>query len=333
MKKIGLLVCFALSINIFAKTDLSPIESSFQVSSYIVKEVGSSEMLMAKNKDAKVEPASLTKILTSIIAIESGKLEEIVTIPKEATRVEPSKAGFRAGEKIKLEDLVKAAMVNSSNDAAFAIAYHLGGNVKNFAKIMNQKAAKIGLKNSNFTNPAGFDRGAYAGHYSTAKDLLKLTEYAIKNRFFNEVAKLESIEVEEQKSGKIYSLKTHNKLLDTYKYAVGIKTGFTNKAGKCLIARAKKDNKDMVLVMLKAKADRWGDAENMFEKAFDMKAPEPELVDEAIVTTKKSTKTAKTAKVKNKTSAAKIITQKTTKPKNRLKIANKAKIDKKVATH
>lgn len=330
MIKAALTLCAICLTFLSAKTDITPISPSIEASSYIVKEVGSSKMLMAKNKDARVEPASLTKILTSIIAIESGRLDETVTINKASTLVEPTRAGFKAGDKIKLEELVKAAMVNSSNDAAFAIAYHLGGSVKKFASQMNKKAAKIGMTNSRFTNPAGFDRGAYAGHYSTAKDLLKLTEYAIKNKLFNEIAKLESVEVEEQKSGHIYSLKTHNKLLDTYKYAVGIKTGFTNKAGKCLIARAKKNDKDMLLVLLKAKADRWSAAEDMFEKAFDMKTPEPELVEESA---KQKPKTAssktKNSKLSTKPSKPqKALSKKTVKAKKPIKVAQKTKGDK-----
>ncbi len=343
MKKIGLTVCLALSIGAYAKTDIGSIGSSIPATSYIVKEVGSSEMLMSKNKDARIEPASLTKILTSIIAIESGRLSETVVIPKEATLVEPSKAGFRPGDKISLLDLVKAAMVNSSNDAAFAIAIHLSGNVNEFARVMNYKARLLGAQNSNFTNPAGFDRGIYAGHYSTAKDLLKLTEYAIKNKLFNEIAQLERVSVTEQNSGKVYNLKTHNRLLDKYKYAVGIKTGYTNRAGKCLIARAKKDNKDVLLVMLKAKADRWSVAENMFEKAFDMKAPEPETVEDGATevaaadkadkqVVKKSSRVSKRDKRASKkekagSSKSSKVAKKSTTSKKRLKVAQKTRGD------
>lgn len=326
-----------LGVSSYAKTDLGSMASSIPVTSYIVKEVGSSELLMAKNKDAKIQPASLTKILTSIIALESGRLDDIVTIPKEATLVEPSKAGFKVGEKIKLLDLVKAAMVNSSNDAAFAIAIHLGGSVNEFAKLMNAKAKQIGATNSNFTNPAGFDRGVYAGHYSTAKDLLKLTEYAIKNKLFNDIAQLEKVSIVEQQSGKTYNLITHNKLLDKYKYAVGIKTGYTSKAGKCLIARAKKDNKDVVLVMLKAKADRWSVAENMFEKAFDMKAPELEMVEESVEQPAAAPTKMVSGKIAHKSKRAKAgkaslkhqnIAKKTlSKNKKRLKVAQKPRGD------
>jgi D-alanyl-D-alanine carboxypeptidase (penicillin-binding protein 5/6) len=313
----------------FAKTDLGSIESSIPVSSYIVKELGSSEILMSKNKDKRVEPASLTKILTSIIAIESGKLEEDVTITREATLVEPSKAGFRVGDKIKLIDLVKAAMVNSSNDAAFAIAIHISGSIEEFARVMNYKARLIGLQNSNFTNPAGFDKGKYANHYSTAGDLLKLTEYAIKNRLFNEIAKLEQVTIVEQESGKVYNLRTHNKLLDKYKYAIGIKTGYTNRAGKCLIARAQKDNKDVVLVMLKAKADRWSVAEDMFEKAFVMNRPEPELIEEEALTSSVQPQKAASKMVAKKIvkKGKKVASKLVVKAKKRFKVASKPRGD------
>ncbi len=187
---------------------------------------------MAKDIDRPVSPASLTKILTCIMAIESGRLEEDVVITKESTMVEPSKAGFKPGDKIKLIDLVKAAMVNSSNDAAFAIAIYLSGTVDSFVAAMNYRAQRIGMKNSRFTNPAGFDKDIYAGNISTAGDLLRLTEYAIRNPVFNQVARLDRAVFIEQTSRKLYSLKTHNKLLDKYPYAVGIKTGYTTKAGQ-----------------------------------------------------------------------------------------------------
>ena len=233
-------------------TEQDSLNFEQEINSYILKDMSTSEVLMSKNTATRVQPASLTKILTAIIAIESGKLGDVVEIPKEATAVEPAKAGFDVGEKIRLVDLVKASMVRSSNDAAFAIAIYLGGSVKGFAGIMNRIAKKIGMTDSHFTNPAGYDRELYAGHYSTADDLLLLTEYAIGNEIFNRIAALDSVSFYDRKSKKKYSLKSSNKLLENYQYAVGIKTGYTLKAGKCLIARAKKENNDMVLVMLGA---------------------------------------------------------------------------------
>jgi D-alanyl-D-alanine carboxypeptidase (penicillin-binding protein 5/6) len=259
-----------------AQTREGSLQSQTPINSYIVKETGSSTILMAKDIDRPVSPASLTKILTCIMAIESGRLEEEVLITKESTMVEPSKAGFRQGDRIKLIDLVKAAMVNSSNDAAFAIAIYLSGSVDSFVAAMNYRAQRIGMKNSRFTNPAGFDKEMYAGNISTAADLLRLTEYSVRNPVFNQIARLDKAVFMEQTTRKLYCLKTHNKLLDKYPYAVGIKTGYTTKAGRCLIARAIKDNKDILLVMLNSKTDRWNVAVNMFDSAFSSNRPNPE---------------------------------------------------------
>ncbi len=253
---------------LLAQTKDDSLQSRVQINSYIVKETGSSKVLMAKDIDIPVSPASLTKILTCIMAIESGRLDQDVLITKESTMVEPSKAGFRQGDKIKLIDLVKAAMVNSSNDAAFAIAIYLSGNIDSFVASMNSRAKMIGMKNSRFTNPAGFDKGIYTGNISTAEDLLRLTEYAVRNPVFNQVARLDKAVFMEQTTHEVYCLKTHNKLLDKYPYAVGIKTGYTSKAGGCLIARAIKGDKDILLVMLNAKTDRWSVAANLFDMAF-----------------------------------------------------------------
>jgi D-alanyl-D-alanine carboxypeptidase (penicillin-binding protein 5/6) len=245
------------------------VQGDSAVSSFILKETGSSNVLMSRDVDKPVSPASLTKIMTSIMAIESGRLDEIVTIPKEATMVEPTKAGFRPGEKIRLRDLVKAAMVNSSNDAAFSIAIHLGGSVDGFVASMNARARGLGMNNTAFTNPAGYDKGIYAGNRTTARDLMILTEHAVRNPEFNAIARLDRAVFSELSTGKTYSLKTHNKLLAIYPYTVGIKTGYTARAGCCLIARAIKDRKDLLMVMLDAHSDRWSKAADLFDRGFD----------------------------------------------------------------
>ncbi|NTV19948.1 MAG: D-alanyl-D-alanine carboxypeptidase [Chlorobium limicola] len=273
MKQWALVLIYFIMLSCLSRPSFAfdGVDSSMyypDIASYIVKETSGSKVFMAKDTGRIIQPASLTKILTALIAIESGKLDQEVLITKEATLVEPTKAGLKPGDRVKLLDLVKAAMVSSSNDAAFAIAIHLSGSVERFVTAMNFRAKKIGMKNSTFTNPAGFDKGRYAGNISTAADLLALTEYAIKNRTFNDIAQMESILLTELNSNRLILLKTHNKLLAKYPYTVGIKTGFTRRAGKCLIARAQKDNRDVLLVMLNAQGDRWLLAEDMFEKAF-----------------------------------------------------------------
>lgn len=284
MKRSRLKGAFAALLSMFLLLFSSPAAEAARpvvIDSYIVKDLGCSQVFMEKDTSRLIRPASLTKILTCVIALESGKLDQEVRIPAEATWVERTKAGFRPGERIRLIDLVKASMVSSSNDAAFAIAIHLSGSVPAFVKAMNYRARMIGMKSSTFTNPAGFDTGRYRGNYSTAEDLLTLTEYAIRIPLFNEIAKLESVVVRDRHTGRYYLLGTHNKLLGRYPYAVGIKTGFTRSAGKCLIARARKDNRDMLLVMLNARGDRWTMAEEMFEKAFASPGPSVDRYAEA----------------------------------------------------
>jgi D-alanyl-D-alanine carboxypeptidase (penicillin-binding protein 5/6) len=238
------------------------------ISAFIFKETGSSVLLKAKDIDKPLSPASLTKIMTCMMAIESGRMNDVVSISLEATQVEPTRAGFEPGEMVRLRDLVKAAMVNSSNDAAFAIAIHLGGSVEAFVANMNARARAIGMYHTQFTNPAGYDRGLYAGNRTTARDLMILTERAVRYPEFNAIAKLDRAVFSELSTGKNYSLRTHNKLMDRYPYTVGIKTGYTAIAGPCLIARALKDGKDMLIIMLDARTDRWSLASAMFDQGF-----------------------------------------------------------------
>lgn len=223
----------------------------------VVKDLNTKEIVYSKDPNQAVRPASLTKIMTAIIAIESGRMNNIVTITPEMKNVQPTILNFKVGEKFYLKDLVSAALIKSANDAANAIAIYLGnGDKENFVDIMNWKAKKIGMMNTNFENPCGFDS---KNHKTTANDLLKLTEYAIRSNTFNSIVKLNSYAFASVNTKKIYRVHTSNKLMDREKYIIGVKTGFTNQAGPCLIARAKKNDKDVLLVMLNA-GNRWENA-------------------------------------------------------------------------
>ncbi|MEY4504768.1 MAG: hypothetical protein RL154_1064 [Pseudomonadota bacterium] len=323
------LLFFTLTASLAQTT---PQTSSYPAIAYVVKEVGAKDILMSKNQNSRIAPASLTKVLTCSIALELSDLNAQVTVPQEATLVEPSKAGFKAGEVFTMHDLIEAALVHSANDAAYTIAYHIGGgDINKFVVLMNAKAQSLGMVNSHFTNPAGFD---IADHYSTAADLLKLAEFAIKNRTFNETVKMHSTTITAINTGHVYKMKTSNKLLDKYPYAVGIKTGYTKKAGPCLIARAKKDNKDVLVVLLKSKVSRWGMVENIFEKAYDMKEPEMEVREDIAVPgasyqkLANNSSKAKKAKLAKKQSVAKktTITRKQPTIQNRQKVANHAQV-------
>jgi len=262
--------------------------------SIIAKDLTTKQLIFAKDEQKINQPASLTKIMTAMLAIESGRMNDVVTITREMIQVEPTKANLRVGEKFYLRDLVKAAMVMSANDAAMSIGVFLGdGDVDKFVVQMNKKAKAIGMKNTNFTNPCGFDIG---NHYSTALDLLTMSEYAIRNNNFNEMAKLKRHDFRALNTKRSYAAYTHNKLLNNYKYAVGIKTGYTQKAGPCLIARAKNGNKDILVVMLNSE-HRWNDIKTIFEDVLP-DITEPKVIPQRAAAPSKSKK--KTAAGKKK---------------------------------
>ncbi len=232
----------------------------------IIKDLNNKKLLFSKDEDQIASPASLTKIMTATLAIESGRMNNVVTITSEMKRVEPTIANFKVGEKFYLKDLVHAALIKSANDAANAIAIYLGnGNKQLFVNMMNLKARKLGMLHTNFTNPCGFDLG---NHKTTAKDLLILAEYAIKNPVFNSIVKLDRYSFNAINTNARYVVSSSNKLLKLDPYVIGVKTGFTNKAGACLIARAKKGNNDVLMVMLNA-SNRWPNAKKALDAAVN----------------------------------------------------------------
>jgi serine-type D-Ala-D-Ala carboxypeptidase (penicillin-binding protein 5/6) len=253
-----------LSVSLFAQINKQEL-NNMKVEALLVKDMTSKQMLYSKEPSKELHPASLTKVMTALLAIEHGNLNQQVTITKEMTKVEPTIAGYRRGDVIALEDLIKAAMIKSDNDAAKAIAISVGGSEEHFIEMMNAKAKKIGMKHTHFMNPCGYDD---KNHYSTPEDLLKLTEYAIKNKKFNEISRLNEYTYYSLDKHRKFVAYTHNRLLNRYQYAVGVKTGYTAKAGPCLIARAKKDGHDCVIVMMNAKGDRWKAAKNIFEQVL-----------------------------------------------------------------
>lgn len=259
-------ILFLLSLFYTLHADINTTQlSQLNVDALIVKKLSSGELLYAKESHRRVRPASLTKIMTALLAIEENRLERPVLISSEMLQVEPTKAGYKENELVLLDDLVKAAMIESDNDAAMAIAIAVGGSVSNFVAMMNEKAQSLGMENTHFTNPCGFDIN---DHYSTPSDLLKLAEYAIQNHTFNDISRQNKHTYTMMNTSRPLVAKTHNHLLGRYAHAVGIKTGYTSKAGPCFIARAKKDGVDCLIVMLNSKENRWKIAEQIFEQVF-----------------------------------------------------------------
>lgn len=250
-----LAVLFAFPINAYASDN---IVSAY---SYITVDSGSLTVLSSNNAYETLSMASTTKIMTCLLACESGKLNTVVTVTDEMVDTEGSSIYLEAGDKITLMDLVKGAMLASGNDAANAIAITLAGSIDAFADMMNERAKQIGMYDTVFVTPSGLDKGE---HHSTAYDMALLTCEAVQNKTFLSVCSLKSTAITvNSKKTTIYN---HNKLLNTDSNYVGVKTGFTEKAGRCLISAYEYKGNIIVCVTLNA-PDDWDDHKKLISSA------------------------------------------------------------------
>lgn len=221
-------------------------------------------VLFGKNEDEKVPPASTTKIMTAILALESGKLDEPIMISRNAVSVEPSVLGLQVGDQITLREALTGMMLVSGNDAAIAIAETIAGSVPAFAQMMNDKAKELGAVNTHFVNPNGLTE---YDHYSTAHDMALIASYAMKNPEFRHIVSLKDYEVKYMDGHTQYVTTTNRFLKSGFKGANGIKTGFTNAAGDCLAASATRGKKTLIAVFYNDD-DRWTDAPAWLEYGF-----------------------------------------------------------------
>lgn len=233
----------------------------------ILIEQESGRILYEKDAHKKMRIASITKIMTAILAIESGKLNETVTVSERAIQAEGSSLYLQKGEKIKLEDLVYGLMLRSGNDSGVAIAEYVGGSLEGFVVMMNQKAQEIGMTNTHFSNPHGLDD--HEDHYSTAYDMAILTQYAMQNETYRKISstKVHRAPNPNEKWDRVWRNK--NKLLTSmYKYSTGGKTGYTVRAKRTLVSTASKDGMNTIVVTLND-PDDWTDHMNLHNYAFE----------------------------------------------------------------
>lgn len=243
-------------------------EASVSVSarSAILMEQDSGRILFEKEANKVRRIASITKIMTAILAVESGKMDEMVKVSDRAVRAEGSSIYLQPGEKIKLEDLVYGLMLRSGNDSAVAIAEYVGGSLEGFSFLMNQKAEEIGMKNTHFANPHGLDD--HEDHYSTAYDMALLTRYAMKNEMYQQIAGTKVHRAPNPNESWDRVWKNKNRLLtELYEYCTGGKTGYTKRAKRTLVTTASKGNLNLIAVTLNG-PDDWNDHINMYETAF-----------------------------------------------------------------
>ena len=256
MKKLlSLLIIFAIiSIPVSATPDVS-------AQSAILIEKNSGRILYSKSADLRLPIASTTKIMTALCALEYCDINMTVTISDTASGVEGSSMYLETGEKMTIKELLYGLMLSSGNDAAVAISE---ATECDFIQLMNETANKIGAKNTHFTNPNGLPDDE---HYSTCSDMARITAYAMQNPDFCEIVCTKSYRIEGE--GKAYPrvLVNHNKLLNAYDGCIGVKTGFTKAAGRCLVSAAERDGMTLICVTLNAPND-WNDHKSMFDYGF-----------------------------------------------------------------
>lgn len=255
---------FILFFTTLKVSALNPADVSAECAVLISEQTG--EVIFDKNADKKQSMASTTKILTSLIAVESGMLSNEVIITPDMVKVEGTSMGLLAGDRVSLDELVHGMLLQSGNDAANATAMYISGSLETFADLMNARAREIGMINSNFVTPSGLDSD---DHYSTAYDMALLGREAVSNCKFLSVCSKQRETLTYGNPPYRRTLYNHNKLLGFYDYVFGIKTGFTKKSGRCLVSYARKNDVGLVAVTLNAPND-WQDHKKMFDFGFEL---------------------------------------------------------------
>lgn len=220
--------------------------------------------IYTKNANEKLSMASTTKIMTALIALENLDGDEEIEIDKRAVGIEGSSIYLKEGEKMKAIDLVYALILQSANDAAEALAYRISGSIQDFAQLMNERAASLGLCDTNFENPHGLDN---ENHYTTAHDLAIISAAALENPTFKEISSSYKKVVESSLMTR--TLVNHNKLLKSYDGCIGVKTGYTKKSGRSLVSAAEKNNLTLIAVTINA-PDDWRDHKKLLDYGYSL---------------------------------------------------------------
>lgn len=232
--------------------------------SAILIEAQTGTVLYEKNPDERRAMASTTKIMTALLTIEAGDLDREFTVDPLAIRVEGTSMGLREGDRVSRRDLLYGILLPSGNDAANAAAVSVSGSIPAFVRLMNSRAQELGLSDTHFVTPSGLDA---EGHYTTARDLAKLTAFAMKDETFRSVVSCASAEVEFGDPPYKRTLYNSNKMLRRYDGAIGVKTGFTDNARRCLVSAAERDGVTLIAVTLNA-GDDWNDHTKMLDYGF-----------------------------------------------------------------
>lgn len=224
------------------------------------------DVLFEKNADLQMPMASTTKIMTAILTLENASPEERVVISERASSTGESSAWLERGEELTVDQLLHALMVQSANDAAVALAEHVAGSVEDFVVLMNRKAEELGAQHTRFANPHGLDQ---PGHYTTARDLAAIAAYAMRNTAFREIVTSDDYEIPWPGHPFPRVMDNHNKFLRMYPGATGVKTGYTLGAGKCLVASAEREGRELISVILNGDDTYWDQTARLMDYGFE----------------------------------------------------------------
>lgn len=233
--------------------------------SAVLYEPESGRVIFEKDAHTPRPMASTTKIMTALLAAEKCSPEQMVTIPKQAVMVEGSSLGLKEGDQISMRDLITGLLLESGNDAANTIALTVSGSLEAFAVVMNERAAELGMKNSTFVTPSGLDQG---NHSSSAYDMALLAAEVMRNDMLAEICAQKKAVIHLGNPVREATVSNHNRLLSLYPYAVGMKTGFTKKSGRCLVSAARKDGVLLIAVTLNG-GDYWNDHMALYNAGFE----------------------------------------------------------------
>ncbi len=261
----GLLLCFYQTA-FAAALDIGP---QITAKSAIVIDAATGKVLYEKDADSQRYPASTTKIMTLIVALERGNLDDIVTVSKNASQTEGSTLWLEPGEKMKLSDLLYGMMLISGNDATVAVAEHIAGSVDAFARLMTEKAKEIGAKDTSFVNSSGLPDPM---HYTTAHDMARITAYGYKNPMFRQIVSTKEKQLPWADKGYNRQLDNENRMLWLYDGGNGVKTGYTDAAGRCLVSGAERGGIQLISVVLDS-TYMWNDSIALLNYGFSKVHP------------------------------------------------------------
>ena len=264
---LALILCVLISfagINRVSATPSQLTAPALSAKSAVLIDALTGDILIEKNAHSRMAMASTTKIMTALVAAERGDLDKAVSVHPSAIGVEGSSIYLFAGEKMTLRDLLYAMLLESANDAAAAIAIEIGGSTQGFCDMMNAKAEELGLRDTHFKNPHGLYDDE---HYTTAYELAKITREALRSEAIKTIVATKKMTITPIE-GNTRVLRNHNKLLSFYEGAIGVKTGFTKKSGRCLVSAAERDGLTLIAVTINA-PDDWNDHKRLLDAGFD----------------------------------------------------------------